>query len=230
MIKIGICDDNISVCSKIEKIIDNLSKEKGFKAIVDVFLSAEDFQRVIDEKREYHLIFLDIHLKDKSGVELAELLRDFDSYTKLVYISYDASSAMKLFDTNPFNFIIKPLNEEKIKEVLNKASALVFNESDIHEFQINQMKYRVPLNEILYFESNKRKVKLVTLKESYTYYEKMKVLKKKFKDKDFHRIHSSYLVNNAYIKVYRYNEVELVNGVVLPISQSNRKRIRRMIF
>lgn len=230
MIKIAIVDDNLSVCTKIEKTIEGLLKEKGLKAEIDVFLSIEESQMVINEKRKYHLIFIDVHINDKSGVKLAEAIRNFDPYSKLIYISYDASSALKLFDTNPFNFILKPLKEEKIIEVFNKACALIFNNQDIHEFQINKMKYRIPLENILYFESNKRKVNVVTHEESYTYYEKMKSLEKKLQDKNFHRIHSSYLVNDAYIKVYRYNEVMLVNGDILPISQSNRKRMRRMIL
>lgn len=230
MIKIAICDDNISICSKIEAILDDISKKQGIKMQMDVFISAKEYLPVIENKQKYHIIFLDIHFKEANGVKLAEKIREYDPYAKLIYISYDRSSALQLFDTNPFNFLIKPLTDEKIKSVFKKAMALIVSRQAVHEFQINKMKYRIPLEEILYFENHRRKIKVITFDESYSYYGKMKNLEEELKDKNFHRIHTSYLVNDAHIKVYEYDALELVNGDVLPISQSNRKRIRRIIF
>ena len=47
--------------------------------------------------------------------------------------------------------------------------------------------------------------------------------------KGFLAIHKSYVVNTAYVSVYRYDSVELSDGVVLPVSQRYRKILREYL-
>lgn len=43
-----------------------------------------------------------------------------DEITQIVYISGKSEYALELFDINPLNFLVKPLNYEKIEKVINK--------------------------------------------------------------------------------------------------------------
>lgn len=76
----------------------------------------------------------------------------------------------------------------------------------------------IPADDILYIESNNRKVILHTQKEMIEYYDKIGELEKALRP-EFFRIHKGYLVHMKYIKDYARTEVHMKNGDSLLISK-----------
>ena len=60
-INIAICDDEMEICSQIEKIVIELLEEFSIKYEIDVFYSGENLCREM-QRKEYELVFLDIQL------------------------------------------------------------------------------------------------------------------------------------------------------------------------
>ena len=85
------------------------------------------------------------------------------------------------------------------------------------------------MGDIVYFGSDGRKVKAVTLKETFEFYGRLKEIAKRLPE-DFIIVHKSYIVNKEYIFRYTYEMVELVNGTILTISPANRKQVRERIL
>ena len=80
--------------------------------------------------------------------------------------------------------------------------------------------------EILYFESNARKVTIYTQNgEHYTFNGKLSEIEQKMSDGKipFLRVHQSYLVNYYLIRSRTKIEITLVNGKKLPISEERQK-------
>ena len=86
------------------------------------------------------------------------------------------------------------------------------NDDYIFNYISNKSIKNIMTDEIKYFFSDKRKICLVKIEADLS-----KV--------PFVRTHQSYLVNCKYIKNTSYNHVELMDGAVLPVSQSKRKNI-----
>lgn len=231
MYRIAIIDDNISVIFKIEKILEKIKKEKNIELIIDTYSCGKFFLKTAKSKKNYDIIFLDINLEKASGVEIAMKIREFDMQMKIIFISYETSQVLKLFDANPYNFLIKPLDSSKVEDIIIEILELLDNNQNFFEFKIKHSKYKIPLEDIVFFENYRRKVKLITSEDVFIFYEKMNHVEERLKDYgEFLRIHQSYIVNYSFVKIYHYDEMELLNGGILPISLSYRKNLKSKIL
>jgi DNA-binding LytR/AlgR family response regulator len=175
---------------------------------------------------------LDIELHEINGVEVGKKIRnDFnDEITQIVYISSKESYAMELFEVRPLNFLIKPINKEKVELILLKAINLLEKDSRYFEYKYNNVNFNIPTNDILYFESNGRKVNIILSDEIKSFYGKLSEVEEQLNNPDFIMIHKSYLVNFNFCIEYNYEYIKISNQEVLTISQNNRKAVREKLM
>lgn len=82
------------------------------------------------------------------------------------------------------------------------------------------------MKDILYFESDGKKVKIVLLDQTHEFYSKLLEIEEELDNQDFIYIHKSYLVNYYHVIEYQYDHVKMSNKTILPISQQHRKSVR----
>lgn len=235
MFKIAVCDDIKVTCDELKEII--LSKAKGalYENIsVDIFYSGDALISDIGEGNLYDLIFLDIELGGKiNGVEIGHIIRDeMDDYiTQIVYISSKNNYDRQLFDVQPLHFLQKPIDVSKLLNDIKLAIKISGKENKIFEFKNLRNTVKVPYKDILYFESKGREISLVSCKMQYIFYDNIQELSKVLPD-FFIYPHRSYLVNYGLIACFKYEELIMSNGDIIPISRNKRKEIRnlQMIF
>lgn len=229
-ISIAICDDQIEICGQIETFLEKILKEKGIKFDIDTYNNGNKLCEEM-KKATYDLIFLDIGMSEMCGLETGRFIRDElkDERVQIAYISSKKEHAMKLFEFRPINFLIKPLDEEKVEKVINKYLVIVEQNSHFFEYKIGYDIYRIPISKILYFENNGRKISIVTEDGKIDFYESIENVYKRVKNSRFLYIHKSIIVNYDYVKRISYEEVELLGGKILSISQSRRKDIREKV-
>ena len=94
-------------------------------------------------------------------------------------------------------------------------------------YSYHRMNHKVPIRDILYFESNKRKVFIVTKEEIFELYGKLNEIERSLKEckVSFLRVHQSYLVNYKHVKGQSYDFVVMDNGKKISISEDRRKMI-----
>ena len=85
---------------------------------------------------------------------------------------------------------------------------------------------KLALEDIYYFESNRRVLVIHTRKGEVTFYGKLDDIQKNLADKDFIRTHQSFLVNALKIKTVKKDSVELSDGEVLPVSKSRATAVK----
>ena len=235
MFKIAVCDDIKVTCDELKEII--LSKAKGVlheNISVDIFYSGDALISDIGEGNLYDLIFLDIELGGKiNGVEVGHIIRDeMDDYTtQIVYISSKNNYDRQLFDVQPLHFLQKPIDVSKLLNDIRLAIKISGKGNKIFEFKNLRNTVKVPYKDILYFESKGREISLVSCKMKYTFYDNIKNLSKVLPD-FFIYPHRSYLVNYGLIACFKFEELIMSNGDIIPISRNKRKEIRnlQMIF
>lgn len=227
MLNIAICDDDIYLTGKIEKMILSLGRRKGIRLEVEVYSDGFDLINDVRRGERFDLIYLDIEMKNVNGVEAAREIRKIDVATLLVYITNHESYAKELFQMRTFEFIVKPIEEKVFESVFMRAYEEITSCDFYFEYRYDRIYCKVPVGDIKYFRSRKRTIYIVTSKETYTYYGKLNEIEKHFMDTkaDFWRIHQSYLVNNRYIQKVCYDKVVLTDGKTLSISGVRHKEI-----
>ena len=232
ILRIAICDDNTQMCSQLEDIILQY-RETTLKQIeVCVFYSGESLFNFFADGEYFDLVFLDIELSTLNGVAVGEKIRSElgNETTQIVYISGKDSYAMALFETRPLNFLLKPIEPYQVIKEIEKVIKISAKCNDFFEVKNGRSIIKLPLNQIMYFESNGRKICLTATDQKYDFYGKLSDIKEQLSNSDFISIHKSYFVNYLYISQYHYNYVVMSNKVSLHISQSHRNKVRDIVL
>lgn len=230
MYRIGICDDDKILCSALEEQIYALEEELKEKFEVEVWYSGETIQSDLEKGIQFDLIFLDIELAQKNGIEVGGFIRNEmeDLKTHIVYISSKQSYAMRLFRIQPLDFLIKPLKKEQVKEVLGRSICQNKVAPSYFEFQKGGSVCRIPTEELLYFMSMNKKIIIKFKNGTEEFYGKLKDVIEQLPS-TFMMIHQSYIINQQYVYEYSYENVKMIDGAILSISKPYRKEVRSRI-
>ncbi len=227
---IAVCDDDKKICSQIEKILLDYSSRNCLKIQVDIFFSGESLLSYIKQGHSYDLIYLDIDMGGMNGVEVGLQLRKVmkDYTTEIVYISGIDGYDRQLFDVQPLHFIAKPIKASIVIDDLKLAMERAQKSNVFFQYQKLHDIYKTPVNDIIYFESQNREMKIITTRGEDYFYGNIEDIELKVAGHQFLRIHRSFLINYNHVAILRYSEVVMSNGAILPISRSKRQGFRNL--
>lgn len=228
-INVAICDDEIKICSQVEGMIIKILNEMSMRYEVDVFNSGESLCKEM-ERTNYDLVFLDIELPEMSGVEIGEYIRNMlqNDIVQIAYISSKTEYALQLFEFRPINFLVKPLDENKVRGIFESYFRINGKEAYIFKYKKGYEYYKIETYKIRYFERNSRKVIMHTTEGEEDFYDSLELIYENLKGQGFLFIHKTYMINYRYIKIMGYDRVIMTDDIELPISQSRRAEIRKM--
>ena len=236
MLKIAICDDDLGFTGSLETMVLEESRSIGIRADTNVFSDGKTLLKSIQSGERYGLIFIDIEMEQVDGISAARKIRETDRSVLFIYISGYDKYLKELFEVEPFRFLSKPLDKEKFRRYFKEACQRIGETEIFFQFTYNREIRKVPLKDIVYFESRNRVVHIFLRNGSTAYfYGKLSVVEKELADsrRYFLRIHQSFLVNYDYItKMNFFNITISMNGkeMELKISEDRQKEVRRQLI
>lgn len=226
-LRVSICDDEKIFCAEFEELLHHTAGRLNLKIQVDVWFSGETIQEYLTKGNHIDIIFLDIEMMRLSGIDLGNYVRETmrDYKTQIVYVSSNTNYAMKLFRSHPYDFLVKPIREEELYQVMEGLSVILSAQNRIFEYRNGRDSYQIQYDDILYFRSDLRKIAIVTMEEEIEFYGKLKTIIEQAPPQ-FLAIHKSYLVNRDYVEKYALTFVEMKNKQILTISKAFQKSVR----
>ncbi len=226
--RIAVVDDENIICSQIEEHIMGFFGGGNTKADISVYYSGEGFCSAL--RREcFDMVFLDIELGECSGIDVSRFIRCEleDRTTQIIFVTGKTGYDRLLFDFQPFGFIAKPITKAKISDILEKYRKIYGKCKTTFRYTVNHTDCWVRLSDVVYFESEDRKVNMYLndADEPVTFYMKMTDIYERVKDDMFLFIHRSFIVNERYISAFQPDYVRMANGKELPVSRLRRKEI-----
>ena len=84
---------------------------------------AENGKKAISllKKNNYKLIFLDIKMPGFSGMEIAQLLKEFKNPPEIVFTTAYDEYAVEAFKLAAIDYLLKPISEDRFKETLERV-------------------------------------------------------------------------------------------------------------
>lgn len=231
MYNIGICDDGESVCNGVEKMLLRYAERKNVPVQVQIWYTGEKLKEYMEQGNHLDILFLDIELLKMTGIEVGMYIRTVldNMRLQIVYISWKESYALQLFQTQPMDFLVKPLLQEHIDRTMDMAVKIIKKKRERFEFRQGKDYYYVAMGDIIYFESERKRIKIVTLRGTYEFYGKIKDILKNLSE-DFILIHQSYIINRECVLRYTYEMIEMIDGTILTISKAHRRQVRERIL
>ena len=209
--KIAICDDESVHIEKIRTILSDYE--------TDNYLSPAALLDAVSSGVRYDVLFLDIVMPQIDGISLARELRDLDEDMLIVFITSKIEYMQTGYEVRAFRYLLKDQIDEGLSKIWNDIIKELLDRQDAYfSYEFERKTYRLPIRDILYFESNLRRIVVHTkASENAALYGKLDDLSVKYSS--FIRVHKSYLINRRYIRMISAGTVILSNGEVLPVSR-----------
>ena len=205
-LRIAIVDDERIICEQVENFIQKEHRD----CRIDTYLSGQAF---LEAKKQFDLVFLDIQMEGMNGMDTARAFRKMQPEAVLIFVTGSKEYVFEAFDVSAFHYLLKPLEERKFAEVLNRAigESQRCKAKRQERLFIRKKNLTIDQKDILYIESRGKKVDIHTLKETFSIYGAMNELEMQLSG-SFYRCHRGYLVNMAYITEYGADSITLTGG------------------
>lgn len=237
--KVVIVEDEVNSRNLLCSLLSEIPKVE----IIGEASTVSDAVKVINELKP-DLLFLDIQLQNSTSFEI---LPQLEKQCEIIFTTAYDEYAVKAFKFNAIDYLLKPIDEDELKEAVKKAEIRIEKNIRLSKEQINNLlnavsgngrvedKIAIPTpegflvltcHEILYCRSIGNYTEFVMsndkkLMSSYTLKQYDDILT----NQGFLRIHKSYLVNLKHIIQYKRTDggsVVIANGDEIAVSKRNK--------
>jgi two-component system LytT family response regulator len=194
------------------------------------------------------LIFLDIQMPKITGFEMLELI---ENKPKVIFTTAFDEYAIKAFDQNAIDYLLKPFSQERFDKAMQKC--LANNDKDILPNGLetmlntsnNELETRVVVKhqgnikiiqtvDILYLEAYDDYVKIHTAENVFVKKKTMSYFEQAFNPKQFVRVHRSYIVQVNQINKMEPSDKETIvailkNGTKIPLSKTGYPKLKAVL-
>lgn len=189
------------------------------------------------QKEVVDVIFLDIHLPKLKGLDF---LKSLTNPPQVIITTAYHQYAVQGYEFNVVDFLLKPIEFSRFLQAVNKLGTNEKNtkrqketkrlphERDYRFFTVNKHKVKVYLDDILYIESLKEYVRIVTPQQRILTKFQIGEIASLLPDEQFVRVHRSYIV--AIHKISAFSNVEVVIGEkLIPIGRSYKEMVAQCL-
>ena len=212
---VAVVEDEKTSRDKLKGFLRRFMEENNLTIEITEF---EDGIKIVESYRPvFDVIFLDIEMPQMNGMKAAEIIRKKDEHVILVFITNVARYAVKGYEVQALDYILKPLSYEASRR--EEKSVTITAGTDLR---------RVPVSRILYVEVMRHQV-------IYHLDDEEIILRGALKDAEellagcgFEKCNSCYLVNLQYVRGIR-DGCALVGKNELQISRARKKSFMQAV-
>jgi two-component system LytT family response regulator len=230
------------------EIIKNYLSDKDDIEIIAECSNGFDAVKEITEKKP-DLVFLDIQMPKLNGFEMLELL---DEQPAIIFTTAFDNYAIKAFEVNAVDYLLKPFSEERFTEALNKVVQRIqqknFNKEDVDKLIEDQQPEKlerivvkdgskisiIPVETLKWLEAQDDYVRIHSEGGRFMKKKTMKFFEDHLDPNMFIRIHRSSIININSIKQMELYEkdsyrVILKDDIKLPVSKTGLQRLKEIL-
>lgn len=226
-------------------VTEYLSKYADFELVGECGDGFEGVKKIAEFKPD--LIFLDIQMPKITGFEMLELL---DELPGVIFTTAFDEFAIKAFDSNAVDYLLKPFSEERFAKAIQKWQATQNQTNTVKNLiesiptasgQNNRIVVKtkgkikiIPTNEVNYIEASSDFVKIFTKEGMFLKSKTMNYFENSLDSKVFVRVHRSYLLNIEQVTRLELYEKDsymaiLKDNTKVPISKTGYQKMKEVM-
>lgn len=231
MLKIAICDDDISELSNITSIIGEYEALHRNKIQVrfTAFHSAVDLIAAMESGQQYDLVLLDIMMPFMNGMDAAKEIRQSNKDVKIIFMTSSSEFAVESYSVDAYYYALKPIWKEKLFVLLDKVvsetviqtgtSFLIKSKKGLTRIYLNRLEYAEVIGKtIVYYLTDGSVIEAVG---------SMQTLEKELLlNPGYIKTHRSYIINMEQIDTIRQREVIMQSHAVVPLTKTSYQTVK----
>jgi two-component system response regulator AlgR len=229
--RILIADDEAPARSRLRDLLDDC-RDAFPLAIVDEARTGREVLGVV-EREKVDIVLLDIRMPEMDGMEAARHLAGMEAPPAIIFTTAFDSYAIKAFEVNAIDYLLKPIRRERLLVALGKARSGPAVTRQALDAAANQPRrhlsihergkiHLVPVSEILYLRAELKYVTVRTGQREYLVEESLQHLEEEFEGV-FVRVHRNCLVAREAIAGFERNSQESESGWAVVIRGTGEK-------
>jgi DNA-binding LytR/AlgR family response regulator len=211
------------------KVLEGFVKKFSVLNLVGVFSDSVSARNELMNRKDIDLIFLDIEMPEMNGFEF---INSLDNPPNIIFVSSGEQYAIKAFDLNVVDYLLKPVLYARFCKSVDKAIRYFSKKEGINNIGDEEIfikkgssLVKLKLKEIVYIEALENYVTLNTSDEKFTIHFTMKAIENQLPSGVFVRVHRSYIINKNMIQTIKENSLDLIVGDTMksiPVGKSYR--------
>lgn len=230
MIKIAVVDDDLDMLKEIKNSILKQFKERRINITIETFTNGAQLIKALESDCLFDVVFLDIELPDKLGLEIAKLLKETYRNIIIAFVTSFDNYVYDAFDYDVIAYIRKQEFEIRLGNVIDR---IIKKYKEMHNkklFKNAEGQHSVKTQDIVYFESDDHSITIYENNEfKFEITDSLKNLEDEYYVHGFFRTHTGYLVNLEYVYSIEKNDVIVKYGNIiksLPVSRGRMKDLK----
>lgn len=221
MKRVAIVEDDAGaadiLCGFIEKFAENYAED----IVITRFTDGITF--LTNYRSKFDIVFMDIELPDLNGMETAQKLREIDNVVTLIFVTNMAQFAVKGYEVNAFDYIVKPVTYSNFIVKFRRALENVKLRGD-YKVKVVTGDGMVCINasELKYIEVMNHRLVYHTVDKDIVSYGQLKKIEAPLLNMGFVRCNSCYLVNLRFVSAIN-GFTAVVGEEELTISHARKK-------
>ena len=201
MLRAMIVDDEAPARSELRYLLEQTGKMSAISEAASVRSAIE----MLMESR-VDVVFLDISMPGASGMQLAEALHKLKNPPAIVFVTAYSDHAVEAFDVDAVDYLLKPVEEARLAQAIDKALARVKPAADskvsIERIPVEKggRKVLIPIDQIRYIMAKDDYSCIFTDDDRFLSTTSLAQFESKLGDHGFFRVHRRYIVNLACVE------------------------------
>ena len=223
MYQLALVEDERDAADALAAFIERYSQERSEEFEITRFGNAIDFEMC---RQRFDLVFMDIQMPGINGMEAARLLRTYDDETPIIFVTNLAQYAVRGYEVNALDFIVKPVTYFNFRMRMDKAMRHIHRNAGRSIAISTRDGLRViQLSDIEYVEVSKHDLTyhLYGEKDPFVVYGSLVAFEEQVAGGPFVRISNSCLVNMNHIRSVKGPALLLRSGETLYFSRSRKR-------
>lgn len=247
-----IADDEPLARERMLSILETLKSEYPIGEIILAQDGQEAFTKITERESKTPLLaLLDIHMPNMTGLEVASHVVKMRKPPLIVFVTAHEEHAVEAFESQAFDYILKPLRRERLVEVFDKMDRLALlhdqlsNRQNLNEVGLKKRQHLsvsergkvrlIPIEDILFLKAELKYTTIKTSDREYLTEEPLTSLFEEFSE-HFIRIHRNCLIAKNRLRGFERNRGEesgwlaILDGhsEKLPVSRRQWTQIREL--
>ena len=229
MIKIAVCDDDLSALNKIKSLLELYRSEYNQEIVYSAFHSPLEILAEIEKGIRLDILLLDVIMPGESGINVAREIRQYDNTVKIIFLTSSAEFAVESYTVGAYFYQMKPICETEFFRLMDSAISdceksqqcglILHCKGGITRINLHKLEYCEVIGHTLMFhlENGKTIESIGSMDE---------LCSKLAQYGNFLRPHRSFLINMEYIHNISYKAIIMDNFAEIPIPHGKCSEIK----